>query len=80
MHYGKIKYISDNEWRIDSFRKLVKERNLKTHDITLILSTVGFNPEHYHYFESPSELETGSSLKHYIYQDDPLKELGDPRF
>ena len=79
MHYGKIRYISDNEWRINAFRTLVKERNLKTHDLTLILSTIGFNPDHYHHFKSPTELKEGVGIKPYVYNEDPFKELGDRR-
>lgn len=79
MKFGKIRYISDNEWRINAFRKLVKERNLKTHDLTLILSTVGFNPDHYHYFKSPTELEEGVGIKPYLYSEDSFKELEDQR-
>lgn len=71
IHFGKIRYITQSVDRRNLFRKLVKEKELTTEDLTLILSSIGFNPEHYHY-RTPD-----GALTNYLYQKDPMKELAD---
>lgn len=71
IHFGKIRYITQSVDRRNLFRKLVKEKELTTEDLTLILSSIGFNSEHYHY-RTPE-----GALTFYLYQKDPMKELAD---
>lgn len=71
IHFGRIRYITQSVSRRNAFRKLVKEKGLKTNDLTLILSSIGFNPEFYH-FTVPE-----AKLTHYLYQEDAMGELAD---
>ena len=71
IHFGRIRYITQSKSRRDAFRKLVKEKELKTSDLTLILSSIGFNPEVYHY------TVPGARYRHYLPQEDAMKELED---
>lgn len=71
IHFGRIRYITQSVSRRNAFRKLVKEKELKTHDLTLILSSIGFNPEFYH-FTVPEAKHT-----HYLYHEDAMGELAD---
>nr|DAH03993.1 MAG TPA: hypothetical protein [Caudoviricetes sp.] len=71
IHFGRIRYITQSKSRRDAFRKLIKEKGLKTNDLTLILSSIGFNPEFYH-FTVPEAKHT-----HYLYHEDAMGELAD---
>lgn len=71
IHFGRIRYITQSVSRRNAFRKLVKEKELKTHDLTLILSSIGFNPEFYH-FTVP-----GAKHTQYLYHEDAMGELAD---
>lgn len=71
IHFGRIRYITQSVSRRNAFRKLVKEKELKTHDLTLILSSIGFNPEFYHY------TAPGPRHAYYLYQEDAMGELAD---
>lgn len=71
IHFGRIRYITQSKSRRDAFRKLVKEKGLKTNDLTLILSSIGFNPEFYHY------TVPGAKHTHYLYHEDAMGELAD---
>lgn len=71
IHFGKIRYITQSVDRRDLFRKLVKEKELTTGDLTLILSSIGLNPEHYNY-RTPED-----RITFYLYQKDPMRELSD---
>jgi hypothetical protein len=71
IHFGRIRYITQSKSRRDAFRKLIKEKGLKTNDLTLILSSIGFNPEFYHY------TAPGPRHAYYLYQEDAMGELAD---
>lgn len=71
IHFGRIRYITQSKSRRDAFRKLIKEKGLKTNDLTLILSSIGFNPEFYHY------TAPGPRHSYYLYQEDAMEELAD---
>ena len=71
IHFGRIRYITQSKSRRDAFRKLIKEKGLKTNDLTLILSSIGFNPELYHY------TVPGARHRHCLCYEDAMKELED---
>lgn len=78
--YKQIRYITGSKFRISEFKKLVKNKNLKTSDIILVLTTVGLNVDFYQYYPTPTERQEGVRHKNYLYSENVLIELCDEEF
>lgn len=73
----RLTCITRSNGRIAEFKKLVEEKNLSTSDVVLILTTIGLNPDFYHYWRTPSEWEEGVQHKNYLPSEDIFMELCD---